>query len=43
MTINQEHFPTYKSLFPVLINQTTCIFNKFGTYFQKQVLCHWDP
>jgi len=24
MTINQEHFPTYKSLFPVLINQTTC-------------------
>ncbi len=23
MTINQEHFPTYKSLFPVLRTQTT--------------------
>ena len=24
MTINQEHFPIYKSLFPVLRTQTTC-------------------
>ena len=27
MTINQERFTTYKSLFPVLRTQTTCIYH----------------
>ena len=29
MTINQEHFTTYKSLSPVLRTQTTCRFSNY--------------
>ncbi|MGA3209159.1 MAG: hypothetical protein ABSE05_15230, partial [Syntrophales bacterium] len=30
MNINPEQFPTYKSLSPVLRNQTTCVNRKSG-------------